>query len=94
MPSGDNAMDSQLPSDPDAGKHAGAERLSDALEYITDAVENDSIATGAAKGLLYSVMETLGTVIGDPDLPAHVRSGYEGLLEKARELRARLDLDA
>ena len=26
-----------------------------------------------------------------PDLPEHARSGYEGLLEAARELRAKLD---
>jgi hypothetical protein len=36
-------------------------------------------------------METLGALIGDPDLPEHARSGYEGLLETARELRARLE---
>jgi hypothetical protein len=29
--------------------------------------------------------------VGDPDLPAHLRSGYEGLLETAREIRAKLD---
>lgn len=69
----------------------GADQLGDALEHISSAVESDSIATGAARGLVYSVMETLGTLIGDPDLPEHVRSGYEGLLETARELRARLE---
>jgi hypothetical protein len=84
-------MVSHLPSDPEPRKHAGAEHIGDALEHLSNAVDDDSIAASAAKGLLYSVMETLGTVIGDPDLPAHVRSGYEGLLEKARELRARLE---
>ncbi len=68
-----------------------ADQLSDALAHLSSAVESDSIATGAAKGLVYSVMETLGTLIGDPDLPEHARSGYEGLLETARELRARLE---
>lgn len=84
-------MVSHLPSDPESGKHADAEHIGDALQHLSNAVDDDSIAASAAKGLLYSVMETLGTVIGDPDLPAHVRSGYEGLLEKARELRARLE---
>ena len=50
-----------------------------------------SIASGAAKGILYSLIETLGTFVGDPDLPEHARSGYEGLLEAARELRAKLE---
>jgi hypothetical protein len=40
---------------------------------------------------LYSLIETLGTLVGDPDLPEHVRSGYEGLLETARELRVKLE---
>lgn len=78
-------------SNPDPDKPSEVEHLGEALEHIRDAVESESIAASAAKGLLYSVMETLGTVIGDPDLPAHVRSGYEGLLETARELRRRLE---
>nr|WP_315596649.1 hypothetical protein [uncultured Cupriavidus sp.] len=77
------ATDAQQTPDPD--------HLSDALAHLSSAVETDSIATGAAKGLVYSVMETLGALIGDPDLPEHARSGYEGLLETARELRARLE---
>jgi hypothetical protein len=40
---------------------------------------------------LYSLIETLGTLVGDPDLPEHARSGYEGLLETARELRVKLE---
>ncbi|WP_423196837.1 MULTISPECIES: hypothetical protein [unclassified Cupriavidus] len=68
-----------------------AEHLGDALAHLNQAVESNSIATGAAKGLVYSVMETLGTLVGDPDLPEHARSGYEGLLETAREIRARLE---
>ncbi|WP_454721669.1 MULTISPECIES: hypothetical protein [Cupriavidus] len=67
------------------------EHLSDALDHISSAVEQDSIAGGAARGLLFSVIETLGALIGDPDLPEHARSGYQGLLETAREIRARLE---
>ena len=29
-------------------------------------------------------------MIGDVDLPAHLRSGYEGLLETARELNLKM----
>lgn len=85
--------DTDTPDIPDAGAQQApdADQLSDALAHLSSAVESDSIATGAAKGLIYSVMETLGTLIGDPDLPEHARSGYEGLLETARELRARLE---
>ena len=83
--------DSRKPNPSDESKAPDADHLSDALEHLSSAVESESIATGAAKGLVYSVMETLGTLIGDPDLPEHARSGYEGLLETARKLRARLE---
>ncbi|RZT41795.1 hypothetical protein [Cupriavidus agavae] len=83
-----------LPDAAGAPQGPDADHLSDALAHLSTAVESDSIATGAAKGLVYSVMETLGTLIGDPDLPEHARSGYEGLMETARELRARLERGA
>lgn len=80
-----------LPDTPPASGAPDVDHLSDALAHLSSAVETNSIATGAARGLVYSVMETLGTLIGDPDLPEHARSGYEGLLETARDLRARLE---
>ncbi|WER47103.1 hypothetical protein CupriaWKF_05975 [Cupriavidus sp. WKF15] len=84
--------DSRKPTQPDAEPASpDVEHLSDALDHISSAVETDSIASGAAKGLVYSIIETLGTLVGDPDLPEHARSGYEGLLETAREIRARLE---
>ncbi|CAG2153170.1 hypothetical protein [Cupriavidus plantarum] len=84
------------PDSPESRERAVEDRpdvahLGDALDHLNTAVESNSIATGAARGLVYSVMETLGTLIGDPDLPEHARSGYEGLLETAREIRARLE---
>ncbi|HDR9217327.1 TPA: hypothetical protein QDB26_006155, partial [Burkholderia vietnamiensis] len=42
-------------------------------------------------GILFSLIETLGALIGDPDLPEHARSGYEALRDKASELRSGLD---
>lgn len=85
----------QLPeADADARTDpGGAEHLGDALAHLSTAVEENSIAVGAAKGLVYSIIETLGTLVGDPDLPEHARSGYEGLLETAREIRARIEGD-
>lgn len=76
---------------PEPGAAGGPEHLGDALEHLSTAVEENSIAVGAARGLVYSIMETLGTLVGDPDLPEHARSGYEGLLETAREIRARIE---
>ncbi|TWG86664.1 hypothetical protein L602_000200000650 [Cupriavidus gilardii J11] len=78
---------------PEPGAPGGPEHLGDALEHLSTAVEENSIAVGAARGLVYSIMETLGTLVGDPDLPEHARSGYEGLLETAREIRARIEGD-
>ncbi|SAL79414.1 major surface protein 3 [Caballeronia choica] len=67
------------------------EHFDAALTHVDDSVAAGRMAAGAAKGILYSIIETLGTLVGDPDLPSHARSGYEGLLETARELRARVD---
>ncbi|MBB5470169.1 hypothetical protein OKW30_004874 [Paraburkholderia sp. Clong3] len=67
------------------------EQLDAALSHVDQQVSSGGIASGAAKGIVYSLIETLGALVGDPDLPEHARSGYEGLLEAARELRAKLD---
>lgn len=67
------------------------EHLQAAIQHIDHAVSTGSMAVGAAKGLLFSLMETLGVLVGDPALPDQLRDGYEGLLETARELRSRLD---
>ncbi|NDU85168.1 MAG: hypothetical protein G3H99_00940 [Ferrovum sp.] len=60
--------------------------LQEGLDHIHQALEQGHIATGAAKGLLFSLTETLGVLLGDPALPDQMRDGYEGLLETAREL--------
>lgn len=67
------------------------EQLNAALAHVDEGVKSGNIAAGAAKGLVYSLVETLGALVGDPDLPEHARSGYEGLLEAARELRAKVE---
>ncbi len=69
----------------------GHDYFLDAVNHIDAAVEQNSIAAGAAKGLVYSLIETLGAMIGDPDLPAHLRSGYQGALDLAKELQVKID---
>lgn len=64
--------------------------LDDALNHVNALLSSGNIAASAARGILYSLIETLGALVGDPDLPEHSRAGYEGLLETARELRARI----
>ncbi len=73
------------------GRAPDLNHLNEAISHVDEGVRSGSLAIGAAKGLLYSLIETLGVVVGDPDLPEHARSGYEGLLEVARELRVKLD---
>jgi len=70
----------------------GHDYFLDAVNHIDEAVTKDTIAAGAAKGILYSLIETLGAMVGDPDLPSHLRSGYEGALELARKLQAKLEV--
>jgi hypothetical protein len=62
----------------------------DAVNHIDEAVENQTIAISAAKGIVFSLVETLGAMVGDPDLPNHLKSGYMGALDLAVELEAKL----
>ncbi len=75
---------------PDERQQPPLEQLDAALNHVDSLISSGNIAVSAAKGLLYSLIETLGALVGDPDLPEHSRSGYEGLLEAARELRVKL----
>ena len=68
----------------------GHDYFLDAVNHIDEAVKNKSIASSAAKGIVFSLVETLGTMVGDPDLPAHLKSGYMGALDLAVELEAKL----
>jgi hypothetical protein len=68
----------------------GHDYFLDAVNHIDEAVTNKTIAISAAKGIVYSLVETLGTMVGDPDLPAHIKSGYMGALDLAVELEAKL----
>lgn len=70
---------------PPSPEHLGA-----SLDHVDHALKQGQIARGAAKGLIYSLIETLGVVLGDPSLPEQLRDGYEGLLETAREIEQRL----
>ena len=69
----------------------GHDYFLDAVNHIDEAVASKSIASSAAKGIVYSLVETLGSMVGDPDLPAHLKSGYMGALDLAVELEAKLD---
>ena len=73
-----------------AGEQPELEQLDAAVNHVDELISSGNIAVSAAKGILYSLIETLGALVGDPDLPDHARSGYEGLLESARELRVKL----
>ncbi len=62
------------------------------VDHVNELVTSKGAAIGVAKGLLYSIVETLGVIVGDPDLPSHVRTGYQEALELARELQAKIHL--
>ncbi len=75
---------------PDSLERPTPEHFDAAIGHVDTLWSSGNIAASAARGILYSIVETLGAFIGDPDLPEHARAGYEGLLESARELRARI----
>jgi hypothetical protein len=84
-------MTSDSPDAPDSGATPRPEDLDAALTHVAQSMQSGHIATSAAKAILYSLTETLGALVGDPDLPSHIQSGYEGMLETAQELSARLN---
>ncbi len=61
-----------------------------AIDHIDNSIKNQSISLSAALGLIYSITETLGVLIGDPDLPNHLHNAYEGLAEVSVELETRI----
>ena len=67
------------------------ENIASAVNHLDHSVKTQSISLSAALGLIYSITETLGVLIGDPDLPRHIHSGYEGLAEIALELQTRIE---
>ena len=68
----------------------GHDYFLDAVNHIDQAVANNTIAAGAAKGIVFSLVETLGAMVGDPDLPSHLKSGYMGALDMAVDLETKL----
>jgi hypothetical protein len=91
-------MERNSPANPDTPEASAAvpdrpdaEHFDAAIAHVDHSYAKGVMAAGAAKGILYSVIETLGTLVGDPDLPEHARSGYQALLVSARELRTRID---
>jgi hypothetical protein len=68
----------------------GHDYFLDSVNHIDQAVADSKIPASAAKGIVYSLVETLGTMVGDPDLPAHLKSGYMGALDLAVELEAKI----
>ncbi|CAB3755636.1 hypothetical protein [Paraburkholderia humisilvae] len=84
-------MSGDAPEKRPEGDVPDIEHLDAAVTHVGEMVSSGNIAVAAARGILYSLIETLGTLVGDPDLPEHARSGYEGLLETARELRAKIE---
>lgn len=81
---------SKKPNEDTSPKQLELEQLESALSHVHSQLSTGNIAVSAAKGILYSLIETLGALVGDPDLPEHSRAGYEGLLETARELRMKI----
>ncbi|WP_353433033.1 hypothetical protein [Polynucleobacter sp. MWH-UH23A] len=68
-----------------------ADQFVDAIHHVDDDFSGSDLLQSTPKGLIYSLLETLGSIAGDPDLPSHLRSGYEGAIELARDVEARIE---
>jgi len=53
-------------------------------------VSDGTISASAARGIVYSPVETLGSMAGDSDLPAHLKSAYMGALDLAVDYEAKI----
>lgn len=62
------------------------EEFNAAIQYVKEGIQSGRIAASLAKGILYSMTETIGVIIGDIDLPSHLAVGYQGVLEEVIEL--------
>ena len=67
---------SNKPSEEKSSKPLEIDEFESALSHVDSQLSSGNIAVSAAKGILYSLIETLGALVGDPDLPEHSRSGY------------------
>ncbi|MBV8124476.1 MAG: hypothetical protein JOY60_07695 [Burkholderiaceae bacterium] len=66
--------------------HPELDRVHAAVEHVRELLASDNIPINAAEGLLLGLVSVIGTLTGDPQLPAHIRGSYDGLLELSREL--------
>jgi hypothetical protein len=66
--------------------HPELDRLHAAVHHVRDLLAADSVPVHAAEGLLLGLVSVIGTLAGDPQLPEHARSAYDGLLELSREM--------
>jgi hypothetical protein len=66
------------------------ELLKSAVDHVEQQHSIGQISLHAAQGILYSLGEVLGTLLGDPDLPEHAKSGYQGVLDVVHALESKL----
>jgi len=66
------------------------QNLQAAISHVDEAIGKQSIPLAAARGIVYSLIEMLGAMVGTPNLPEHLLSGYEGLYEAANELEVKI----
>lgn len=62
------------------------ENLEVVVDYLYKLIELQSIVVGVVKGILFSLIEMFGVLIGDFDLFEYVCLGYEVLCDKVSEL--------
>jgi hypothetical protein len=71
-------------------KHPSLDKLHAALQHVQDLVHQHPHALPAAEGLLEGLVFMTGTLVGDPQLPEQLLSGYQGVLDVASQLLDKL----
>ena len=73
-----------------SNKHPSLDNLHAAVHHLQDLLQHHPHALPAAEGLLEGLVFMTGTLLGDPQLPEQLQSGYQGVLEMAHQLQDKL----
>ena len=66
------------------------EHLDAAIGHVDALLASDDSSVKAVRGILFSLSQTLGNRVGDPNLPEHIQTGYAKLHDVVNLLHAKL----
>ncbi len=68
------------------------EHLDAAINHVDALLASDDSSVKAVRGILFSLSQTLGSKVGDPNLPDHIQTGYAKLHDAVNFLHSKLGI--